>query len=207
MYSGKIFCVGRNKTGTTSIEQALRGMGYRMGNQRAGELLIEDWARRDFRRIVELARTADAFQDIPFSLPFTYQALDAAFPGSKFILTVRTGPQEWYDSLVRFHSSIVGKSIPPTADELKSVDYIHPGWILKSMQLTYGVTEPMLYNRDIYIRHYVTHGLAVTDYFRWRPGQLLVLDLGKPDAMRLLCEFLDIAYTGQPMPRLNSTQA
>jgi hypothetical protein len=65
----------------------------------------------------------------------------------------------------------------------------------------------MLYNRDIYIRHYVMHGLAVTDYFRWRPGQLLVLDLAKPDAMRLLCEFLDIPYTGQPMPRLNPTKA
>lgn len=207
MYTGKIFCVGRNKTGTTSIEQALRDLGYRLGNQRAGELLIGDWARRDFRRIVELARTADAFQDIPFSLPFTYQALDAAFPGSKFILTVRTWPQEWYESVVRFHSSIVGKSIPPTADELKSFGYIHPGWLLKSMQLTYGVTEQMLYNRDIYIRHYVMHGLAVADYFRWRPGQLLVLDLAKPDAMQMLCTFLDIAYTGQPMPHMNRSKA
>ena len=52
MHAAKVFCIGRNKTGTTSVERALQDMGYRLGNQRAGELLLEDWARRDFRRIV-----------------------------------------------------------------------------------------------------------------------------------------------------------
>ena len=98
MHQGKIFCVGRNKTGTTSLEQALRGFNYRLGNQRQGELLLDDWARRDFRRIAQLAASADAFQDTPFSLPFTYQTLDAAFPGSKLILTLRSSPQDWYES-------------------------------------------------------------------------------------------------------------
>jgi hypothetical protein len=73
MHQGKIFCIGRNKTGTTSLEQALRGFGYRLGNQRQGELLLDDWAHRDFRRIVDLARSADAFQDIQFSLRSTYK--------------------------------------------------------------------------------------------------------------------------------------
>lgn len=86
----KVFCVGRNKTGTTSIAKALRALGFKVGDQARAETLIEDWARRDFRKIVRYCRTADAFQDVPFSWPHTFEALDQAFPQSKFILTVRT---------------------------------------------------------------------------------------------------------------------
>lgn len=207
MYQGKIFCVGRNKTGTTSLEHALRGLGYRLGNQRQGELLLDDWARRDFSRIIELARSADAFQDIPFSLPFTYQALDAAFEGSRFILTLRSSPRDWYDSVLRFHSAIVGGSVPPRADELKAFAYVHPGWLLKNQRLVYGVAESSLYDPDVYMRHYVMHNLGVVDYFRFRPGQLLVLDIAEPAAMQRLCSFLDIGYTGQAMPHLNRSRA
>ena len=207
MHAGKVFCIGRNKTGTTSVVRALQDMGYRLGNQRAGELLLEDWARRDFRRIVDLARSADAFQDIPFSLPFSYQALDAAFAGSKFILTVRGDALTWYDSVVRFHSAIVGKSVPPSAAELKAFSYVRPGWLWQNQQLIYGITEATLYDLEAYTRHYVMHNLNVVDYFRYRPGQLLVLDLAQPKAMEHLCLFLDLPFTGQPMPHLNRSQA
>ena len=206
MHQGKIFCVGRNKTGTTSLEQALRGFNYRLGNQRQGELLLDDWARRDFRRIAQLAASADAFQDTPFSLPFTYQALDAAFPGSKFILTLRSSPQDWYESVVRFHSAIVGKSVPPRADELQAFAYVHPGWLWKTQRLVYGVTDDLLYDRDIYMRHYVMHNLNVVDYFRCRPGQLLAINLADPTAMEQLCRFLGIEFTGQAMPHLNRSK-
>src|SRR5690606_4675563 len=100
--SPKIFCIGRNKTGTTSLKVALRDLGYSIGSQRAAEHLIEDWGQRDFRRLVKLVSTADAFQDIPFSYDYTFQAMDAAFPGSKFILSIRDSPEQWYESLVRF---------------------------------------------------------------------------------------------------------
>ena len=176
-----------------------------LGNQRQGELLVDDWARRDFRRIVELARTADAFQDMPFSLPFTYQALDAAFPGSKFVLTVRDSPRDWYDSMIRFHSRIVGKSMPPRPDELKAFNYIEPGRLWKNHQLVYGITEETLYDRELYMRHYAVHLINVIDYFRFRPGQFLLVNLREPDAMRRLCSFLGVDFTGQAMPHLNRT--
>ncbi len=55
------------------MEAALKGLGYRVGVQRDAELLMDDWAIRDFRRIVAYCRTADAFQDVPFSVGFTYK--------------------------------------------------------------------------------------------------------------------------------------
>jgi 3-oxoacyl-[acyl-carrier-protein] synthase III len=55
----KIFCVGCNKTGTTSLEVALRELGYIMGDQATAELLtIQYWGKRDFRRIIRYCYTA-----------------------------------------------------------------------------------------------------------------------------------------------------
>lgn len=85
----KIFCIGRNKTGTTSLKTALSDLGYRIGNQHRAEQLITHYRDREWKPIVEYCYTADAFQDVPFSLPFTYVVMDRAFPGSKFILSVR----------------------------------------------------------------------------------------------------------------------
>jgi len=85
----KIFVIGRNRTGTTSIADAVRSLGYSLVKQRPAKLLIENWAKRRFNRLNAYCQSFDAFQDIPFSLDYTYQAMDHAFPASKFILSVR----------------------------------------------------------------------------------------------------------------------
>lgn len=199
----KVFCIGRNKTGTTSLEAALRSLGLKLGLQARGEMLMPDWARRDFSRIVDLCRTADAFQDVPFSLSFTFMALDMNFPGSKFILTVRDSPDEWFESVKRFQTKIVNKGRLPTADDLREFDYRYKGFLWDGFVMNYGDDESLLYDRDAYIAHYLEHSRAVTSYFRRRPDDLLVLNVGQPDAMRRLCDFLGFAYGGQAMPHLN----
>lgn len=199
----KVFVIGRNKTGTTSMAKALRSMGLRPGNQVKAELLIEDWAKRDFRGIVKCCKPADAFQDIPFSLDYTYQVMDFAFPDSKFILTIRTSSQEWYDSLIKAHTKIVGKNRLPTADDLKQFHYRKTGWLWRNHQLIYGIDEQSLYDQEIYIKHYECHNQRVLDYFRRRPKDLLVLNLSDSDAMQSLCEFLGVSADNQTMPHLN----
>src|SRR5260221_5833998 len=148
----KVFCIGQNKTGTTSIAAAFAQLGYKVGEQSVAELFIEDWSRRDFRRIVRYCRSADAFQDIPFSLDYTYQALDSAYPGSKFILTVRSSGDQWFASVVNFHTKIIGKNRLPTAADLKEFSYRRQGWLWQTLQLVYGDAEDALYEREPYIR-------------------------------------------------------
>jgi tetratricopeptide (TPR) repeat protein len=201
----KIVCVGRNKTGTTSIEAALHSFGLKMGLQARGEMLKGDWARRDFTRIIALCGTADAFQDVPFSNAYTFQAVDAAFPGSKFILTVRDSPEQWFDSLVRFHTKIVNKGRLPTAADLRSFEYRYKGFLWDAFVMNYGDDERLLYDRDAYIANYLDHNRNVTEYFRHRPQDLLILNVGRPGAMQQLCEFVGVPYRGQPMPHLNRT--
>lgn len=201
----KVFCIGQNKTGTTSMESVLHQLGYKMGNQAKGEMMLRDWAKRDFKNIVKLCKTADAFQDFPFSVDFTYAALDFAFPKSKFILTVRKNKDEWYKSLTGFHTKIVGKGRLPTADDLKMFGYRYKGYAWESHKLVYGIDEATVYDYKIYTDQYKMHVYKVKEYFKYRPNDLLVLDLSETDAMERVYGFLGFKYNGEKMPHLNKS--
>ena len=201
----KVFCIGRNKTGTTSLAEALRRLGIAVGEQRPTERLIRDWAVRDFRRLVRFCRTAQAFQDIPFSLPYTFQVLDAAFPGSKFILTVRDDAEQWYRSLTQYHARAFGDGRVPTIDDLKRADYCYPGWAYEVFRAVYPTLENDPYEHDTLVAHYDRHNQTVVDYFQHRRDDLLVLNVAKPGAYRRLCEFLGKPSAQEDFPWKNKT--
>ena len=92
----KVFCVGFHKTGTKSLARALEILGYRVtGPNGARDPRI---AERALPMALDIASRFDAFNDNPWSVLF--RELDAAFPGSRFILTLRA-PDSWIDSVVR----------------------------------------------------------------------------------------------------------
>jgi hypothetical protein len=199
----KVFCIGLNKTGTTSLEAFFRSLGYRVGEQARGELLIDAWSVRNFKPIISLSTSADFFQDIPFSCPYTYQALDTAFAGAKFILTVRDNEDQWCDSMIRFHTKIVGKNRIPTAADLQEFSYRYEGWIYRAMKMIYNISDAEPYQRDNLIAHYRRHNECVTEYFRHRPDSLLVVNLARGNAAKHVLEFLGLAYGEQRMPHVN----
>ncbi len=201
----KIFVIGRNKTGTTSLEAALRDLGFRVGRQLTGELLLEDWGRRDFRRLIKFVHTADAFQDTPFSHDYTFQAMDSAFRGSKFILSVRDSPEQWYESVIRFAMKRFGLDRLPTREELQNDTYVYKGWSWRNRELVWGLNPEGYWDRDKLIGQYLKHNSRIEDYFRHRPSDLLVLNVSDSDAMERLCTFLNVPYRGQKMPMLNVT--
>ena len=201
----KVFCIGFNKTGTTSVESVMRSAGLSVGDQTEAEMLLHDWGRKDFRRILSYCQSADAFQDIPFSLPGTYAAVDQAMPGSKFILTLRSSADQWFYSLRNFHTRIVGKGRVPTAEDLSKFTYRYPGYIADMMRLSYSSAGTALYAHAAYTAYYEAHNAAVQAYFKQRPGQFLMLNCEAPDAMENLLNFLGLPFTGQQMPRLNAS--
>lgn len=202
----KIFCIGANKTGTTSMEFVFRSLGLAVGNQGQAEMLRHDWARQDYRRIIRYCQSAEAFQDAPFSYEGTFRWMDEAFPRSKFILTVRNNADEWFESLVRFHSWLVGKGRIPTADDLRQFNYCYRGFLWDSFKLRFGDDESRLYNREMYMQRYEEHNKEIKEYFKDRPDDLLVLNIAEPDAMQRLLVFLGYPYTGQKMPHLNASK-
>lgn len=199
----KIFCIGQNKTGTTSIQEVLRQLDYKVANQAIGEELVKEWGDRKFDNIIKLVKSADAFQDVPFSSNFTYIILDYVFPKSKFILTVRDDKDAWYNSLIRFHTKLLGKDSRPTASDLKKYPYRYKGWIWDENRLKFGIDESTLYDYKIYTDHYESYNKTVKEYFRHRPKDLLVINLKDKDVMEKLYKFLDVPYSGEEIPHLN----
>ena len=86
----RIFGIGMNKTGTTSLTEALRILGFNAfhwGGSTVRDLVAK--ALKNGQPLLEgLDPTLDAFSDIHI-LARNYELLDEQYPGSKFILTVR----------------------------------------------------------------------------------------------------------------------
>jgi Sulfotransferase domain len=156
MNSNKVFCVGFQKTGTSSLGKALEILGYRVGSY---------WDFRDYAKVsdlsmdmlqhraFELAEQYDACKDTPW--PILYKELDKRYPNSKFILIIRN-TDSWIKSVV--------------SDFGEYDNAIHA--------LVYGVGHPVGHE-PIWIERYEKHNAEVQDYFKDRPNDLLILNLNK----------------------------
>ncbi|QGY42742.1 hypothetical protein GM418_03460 [Maribellus comscasis] len=202
----KVFCIGLNKTGTSSLKKEMEQQNYIVGIQRQAELLFDDWVKRDFRRIINYCKTAQFFQDAPFSYPYTFIAIDQAFPKSKFILTIRDNAEAWYNSLIRFHRKIWGNgNVPPTAEDLKNANYIYKGFPYYSSMSLRNVPKDNPYKKDVLIDFYETYNKNIKDYFRHRPNDLLIINLKEKDSYGRFCNFLGIEKKKEHFPWENRT--
>ncbi len=204
----KVFGIGANKTGTTSLKKAMADLGYLVGSQGKAENFIYDWGQRDFHRIIRYCYSAQFFQDIPFSLPFTYVVMDHEFPGSKFILTVRNDSEEWYNSLINYHSLKFGLGFGiPDVEKLKSASYNSQGWAWDALKIACDITNEDPYNKDRLTEYYEAHNRMVKKYFRHRPQDLLILNPSDPLAMKKLCNFLgEKEVSNNSFPKENVTK-
>jgi hypothetical protein len=200
----KVFCIGLVKTGTTSLERALKDLGYKLGDQRKGEALLPEYAVRNFRPIVEFCLTADAFQDAPFSYPFTYIPLDQSFPNAKFILSVRDDTEQWYRSLIRFHGNLFAGGRVPVKEDLVNASYSYPGFVWESTRVLVDTPEDDVYHKPTLISYYERHNANIRDYFR-RKSNLLEINVSDKEAYRRFCQFLGKQPVAGDFPWLNAS--
>jgi len=202
----KVFGIGNNKTGTTSLKTAMQELGYVVGHQRTAEWLMQDWAKRDFDQIVEYCKSAQFFQDVPFSKPYTFVVLDHEFPGSKYILTVRDNAEQWYYSLTRFHAKLWGKNGRiPTKKDLQNATYLYKGSPWDGNRRSYNTPGDDPYNKEILMKYYKDYNNSVKEYFRHRSDDLLILNVAEEGAYQKLCEFLDRKPIREGFPWKNKT--
>ncbi len=175
MFSGKIFCIGFHKTGTTTLDVALETLGYSVCH--AVEIDNPNIASEAESIAFGLVEKFDAFQDNPW--PILYKELDAKFPGSRFILTVRPA-NDWIKSVV---------------DHFGTTDTPMRSWI-------YGVGHPVD-NEPTYLRRYDKHNWDVVEYFQSRPSDLLIMRITDGDGWEKLCSFLERPVPGVPFPHRN----
>jgi hypothetical protein len=203
----KYFCIGQNKTGTTSLERAFEDLGYPVGDQRKAEVLTgKHYFEGDFQPIIDYCRSAQVFQDVPFSYPETYKVLDEAYPGSKFILTVRDDAQQWYRSITRFHAKLFGKDgRVPTIEDLSCARLVWPGFMAHIIIGLYGTPESDPYNKEILTAHYEKYNREVLEYFKNRPYDLLVINVGGKGAYQKFVQFIGVNSPFDDFPWENRT--
>ena len=98
----KIFVIGFQKTGTTSLDLALQRLGYRV--YCVDKNLLKFKKEEDLKNyILKILKNWDAVQDMPW--PLFYKELYDLYPDAKFILTKRE-PDDWFNSVKRFFGSI-----------------------------------------------------------------------------------------------------
>lgn len=91
----KVVGIGFGKTGTSTLAACLRQFGFR--HKTWDKRLYDAYARGDMRAIDAVLAAHDSFDDWPW--PMLYRDIDARYPGSKFILTIRKDPETWLRSL------------------------------------------------------------------------------------------------------------
>ena len=105
----KIFGIGWAKTGSTTLGECLKALGYIHQSQALD--LVGDIADGNMSRIHSVAKNKDSFDDWPWII--LYVELDQMFPSSKFILTERS-TQNWEASaeLNRIRQILYGLPFP-----------------------------------------------------------------------------------------------
>src|SRR5688500_10393659 len=81
----KIFGIGLSHTGTRSLDSALTKLGYKSIHRATDRTTYRELSNGIYN--LTILKTADALSEITAS-PY-YAEFDRAYPGSKFILTVR----------------------------------------------------------------------------------------------------------------------
>lgn len=179
----KVFCIGFNKTATTSVLEAFRILGLHPaasattlpGDQR----LIRSALQGDFQPLVEVARRYRSFKDRPWNIGTCYQAMDRAFPGSRFVLTLRDEEAWW-------------RSVHTWVTEVKP-------HLLKLYLRHLQVSE---FTREAFITGLRRRNEDIRAYFRGRDN-LLELDPSSSRAWIDLCGFLGEPVPEGPFPHAN----
>jgi len=97
MTDTKIFGIGLNKTGTTSLKQVFVHLGFAHFHRKPR--LLKHWKKREYDEIFEWIEGYTTFEDWPW--PLMVPELLERYPTAKFILTRRKDPETWVESLKR----------------------------------------------------------------------------------------------------------
>ncbi len=178
--AGLVIGVGFQKTGTTSLREALKILGYRVKDN-TGRALIPI-LKGNYDKVLRLLANYDAVEDTPWYM--IYKELDELIPNSKFILTIRD-QESWYKS-VRRH---IG--------DLRSANH---EWI-------YGRGKGLpKEDKENTIAVYNKHNQEVIDYFADRPDDLIVIDFTKGDRWDKICHLLGKEIPTIPFPHYNKSK-
>ncbi len=183
----RIFGIGMHKTATTSLDTALRFLGFDSAHWKNAH-----WAKAIWDQMQTDGRSLTleqhyALSDLP--IPVLFKELDAAYPGSKFILTLRD-EENWIRS-IRHHWD-------PTKNPYRQAWNTDP-FSHKIHKAIYGQKG---FDEAIFRARYRKHNADVWEHFMDRQDDLLIMCMDDNPGWGPLCRFLD-----RPVPDIEYPQA
>lgn len=178
----KFIGVGLGRTGTSSLCQAMKILGFHTKHYMDyfKHLDYFDPESKTFQN-PRLLEEYSEFQCIANGTGAPIQLIDEAFPGSKYILTIRED-NAWLQSK---RKSIEARS-------WDNMDYKTRTSQTLIRESIYGSLE---FDEKTWLQSYRLHNSSVIDYFSDRPKDLLIFDIESGDGWPELC-----AFTGTRLP-------
>jgi hypothetical protein len=214
----KVFVIGLNKTGTTTMEKVLKDLGYKLGNQADAELLTDYILKKRYIFLYKYIKTANAFQDLPFSLRNIYKLIYKKYPHAKYILTVRNDEMQWLNSLENFTKKRFESECKEKIDldnilleDMKKLNYRYKNMSYNNFRrIWHGdkniiFSDTKLFDEEYCKYYYNKHIEEVKNFFQGK-NNLLIINVEKKDSYKELCEFLDKKTLYDEFPHLNRTK-
>jgi hypothetical protein len=179
----KVFGLGLNKTGTTSLGISLSRLGFRHVSCRRD--LLQLYRAGDLTAIFRVCDQYEAFDDWPY--PLMYRELfDRYRDRARYVLTTRSTPERWLASL-KSHA-------------LRTLPEAH------CRKLAYGFDYPHGYERE-HLALYESHNAAVRAHFQSAGASHLLLEVcwENGDGWPQLCRFLKCRLPRRPFPHANKS--
>jgi hypothetical protein len=189
IHGERVFGIGLNKTGTTSLKQCFRILGFEPVAPASGESSALKaakaalWEREDYEPALRFAENFRSFEDRPWNMWQMHRHADLRFPGSKFVLTVRE-PESWWRSVQQWTSVAKPGMVSTYRDHLR----------IARLEREAAIAAFHAYNDE------------VRRYFAGRDQDFLVIDFSAGQGWPELCRFLGKPVPDLPFPRSN-TQA
>jgi|SRR5215472_4293571 len=171
----RVFGIGMHKTATTSLHIALQKLGYESWHWSSAHVAKAIWREMNEGDRSPTMEQYDALCDLP--IPLLYRKLDEAYPGSKFILTLRD-ERKWLEAVMR-HFSVAFNKWRAGWDNDPFTNIVH--------QKLYKRTD---FEPDVFLERYQRHNAEVLEFFKNRSQDLLVMKMDQGAGWKELCGFL-----------------
>ena len=189
----KVFGIGLSRTGSTSLTEALTILGLRAVHFPADPVTqreyFEFFANPSDTLRLSLLDRYDALTDNPVSC--VYRQLDKAYPGSRFIWTIRD-KESWLRSCELWWERSV-------------IPFMEHSAALQSFMALVGTQAygTAYFDAELFSAAYDTHMTQVPGYFRSRDRDLLTLNICAGEGWPELASFLGRAVPKVPFPHRN----
>ena len=175
----KVFGIGLNKTGTTSLGSAIEILGFDKHHSYNLEM-TRHWFNKELVPLFSFIDNYNNLEDWPW--PLMYKVLYERYPDAKFILTTRISSEVWFKSLVK-------QSLGTGPTEFRKLIYGH--------YMPEG-------HKDEHIAIYENHNKEVIEFFKKNaPEKLIQVCWEHGDGWKELCTFLNKDIPKQDFPFLN----